>query len=455
MFLHRKAVEPLIPVAPAVDPEGLARSLVAILARQPLGDLTGFPGALQEVIRTLDDNIRERDTAMLRDAVSYSMMASEAMAATARIPVEVNASTRRTGEMATSVEGLKQAVGEILRTSGEVSQVMSATLQAAAQGVQAAQASAESGQRIGEAFNRMEGVTNLLIGAAEQIGTFVGTIEALAQQTNLLALNATIEAARAGEAGRGFAVVASEVKLLSGQTRQATDDIRARIARLEQHVAELSGGIGDARRLVEASIDCSSRAGTLIANVHQEVDGGARSVASIAEVLARESEAISGISVGIGTVQEHAKQANTLAGKVVVVVGGAEKTIDRQFAEADRLNIPDLVLYRAKSDHFVWKKRLAEVLAGETILKPSDLSDHHQCRLGKWYDGVTDATLRGLPAFGQILPAHEAVHREGRMVAELINRGDYEGAVAAYQRMDVASGVVVECLERLIARQRS
>lgn len=50
-------------------------------------------------------------------------------------------------------------------------------------------------------------------------------IAKIAAQTNLLALNATIEAARAGDAGRGFAVVAAEVKVLAGQTTQATDAI--------------------------------------------------------------------------------------------------------------------------------------------------------------------------------------------------------------------------------------
>ena len=58
-----------------------------------------------------------------------------------------------------------------------------------------------------------------------RVGKVAEQIQAIARQTNLLALNATIEAARAGDAGKGFAVVAGEVKVLSGQTSEATKTI--------------------------------------------------------------------------------------------------------------------------------------------------------------------------------------------------------------------------------------
>jgi len=74
--------------------------------------------------------------------------------------------------------------------------------------------------------------------ASEQIGSVMGTIQAIADQTKLLALNATIEAARAGEAGRGFAVVAAEVKELSEQTTAGTDQIRGQIEAMQHETSE-------------------------------------------------------------------------------------------------------------------------------------------------------------------------------------------------------------------------
>jgi methyl-accepting chemotaxis protein len=157
-----------------------------------------------------------------------------------------------------NAETLSQAANE---TSAKASAVADAASQASTS-VQTVAGSAEEmttsigtiSRRVTDATQRAEGAAaqarkssntiHALSEAAEKIGAVVQLVQAIASQTNLLALNATIEAARAGEAGKGFAVVASEVKSLAHQTSKATEEIST-------HVASIQGITGETRQAMD------------------------------------------------------------------------------------------------------------------------------------------------------------------------------------------------------------
>ena len=79
----------------------------------------------------------------------------------------------------------------------------------------------------------------------------LGMINDISMRTHLLSLNASVEASRAGEAGRGFAVVADEIRLLSEQTKTATDEIAEILAELNGDVEQVTASINHSVKTVE------------------------------------------------------------------------------------------------------------------------------------------------------------------------------------------------------------
>lgn len=132
------------------------------------------------------------------------------------------------------------ALSEIAQVVGLVTQMTTDVEAIAAQVHRAAAATETADIQAGQSRS----VIAALSDAADKISAVVTLINKIAGQTNLLALNATIEAARAGDAGKGFAVVANEVKTLATQTAQATKEISAHIAAVQERTHAAVTAIG-------------------------------------------------------------------------------------------------------------------------------------------------------------------------------------------------------------------
>ncbi len=122
-----------------------------------------------------------------------------------------------------------------------------------------------------------DGHIGQLVASVQDIRQVLAVIREVAGQIHLLSLNAAIEAARAGEAGTGFAVVAEEVRLLARKTRQATGDIAALVARIDQQAAQA----------VQATARSSDRVQLALDSV-QQADGQLQVLTRQLAVLARD-----------------------------------------------------------------------------------------------------------------------------------------------------------------------
>jgi methyl-accepting chemotaxis protein len=86
---------------------------------------------------------------------------------------------------------------------------------------------------------------------------------------------------------------------------------------------------------------------------------------------------------------------------------------------------------------------------GRVKLKADELSDHHSCRLGKWYYGDASRDSRSHRAFAQLENPHAQVHQHGKQAAKLFESGDLAGALREIQNVETASKDVLRLLDDL------
>jgi methyl-accepting chemotaxis protein len=215
-------------------------------------------------------------------------------------------------QASTNMQSVAAAAEELTSSIGEINRqvVNSATLASGAV------------EKSGAMSLQIGGLSDI----SKNIGDVVKLINDIAEQTNLLALNATIEAARAGEAGRGFAIVAQEVKVLAGQTAQATESISAQINNLQAVSANANINtaieeINVSCNAIAASVTEQSSATSEIARSVDEAAQGTRSVSGgisgVQSATDRTRETVNDVLRSTDVLTQQEGNLNDLRGNIV------------------------------------------------------------------------------------------------------------------------------------------
>jgi len=203
-------------------------------------------------------------------------------------------------------------------------------------------------------------VVNSLVSKSKDIADVINIIQEIAFQTNILSLNAAVEAATAGEAGKGFAVVAQEVRNLANRSAEAAKQIKDVVDSIQEETSKMK----------------------------------------------KSSDVVS-------TVVTETKDRTVILSDLMNVF---QRNANRSVYEVESVS-NKIFINLAKLDHVIYKNNLYQLIFGGE--HNFNAVDHHNCRLGKWYDtGLGKEQFSFVPSYKHLEKHHAIVHNEANSLAK-------------------------------------
>ncbi len=378
----------------------------------------------------------EQLTASIREIGTQVEHSSEVVSRAVAAGTETRATIATLSEQVTQIGVVADMINDIAARTNLLA--LNATIEAARAGdagkgfavvasevKQLAMQTARSTEEIGRHIARVGAATSASVAAVarmeqtvNEINEIAGSIAAAMEQQGAATAEISRSVAETANAANQVTERTAEVSAEAAQTGHRADEFLDHTTALDAGVKELrrvvmqlvrtASAEADRRKhrrrpcLTDATITCQGKtASGVLRNISE---GGCFAETSLQ----------CGIGQRIDLFMDRfgMRQQGTTVYMAGDGVGVAFSGDGLQARDADRISletIPELVRL-AKGDHVAFVKKVVDAVAAGEKLPHGSLPTEHHCRLGRWYDGVSDPATRALGSFKALNEPHQAVH---------------------------------------------
>lgn len=400
---------------------------------------------------TVQGKLQEAAENVIQDTVDVSMTMNRVFIdalKTNQIATEVD---HQVNSISAAIEEMSATVGTITHNTAQAQEYAGNASLSASQGRDVSDQAMRNMTTIKDAVAETSCKASNLSESSKRIEQIVGKIQDIADQTNLLALNATIEAARAGDAGKGFAVVANEVKSLSNETAQATKEISDIIGELIGSIQEIVASMQQVDEAVESGQTVTESVKQRMDEIEDHANQVRLSMDEISRALGEQSLATQEISAASGKILDSSGRNKEMSDHSIERGRASGQLVANMITNVSGIGLMNsrIILSLAKSDHIIWVRKMADMLLGGAGLKQEELSDHTQCRLGKWYFSTGKEEFGDTAAYQALSEPHIRIHKLGKEAHALYERHEYDRALEKLDDMEKTSDVIIKLLGEL------